>query len=946
MGKIGYGKSAVWMAVCVQLGLFAAVVISQPGFLSIACGGEMNYTAQNNIAWVTDANFINVGQTAKTGVDSRKGFGSHLHTLRFFPKPLNKSCYQLPVLPNVPFLRRLWFAVGNYTGLPNKNSFRYSTETEGMLNYGDVSLTTPQDVLYREKIVVSSGRVLYICLIRTSDSDVPFINAIELRTLADGMYGQAKPGMALSTRQRQDVGDSSWLRYPKDKFDRIWNEDTSLTSSVRQISTLQPISSSNTKNFPPTDVMQTAWTVDNYVFEPGSMEGPRTVLLLYLADIQTLNTSGPIYFYVWINGENRSDMIAMVPNNSALELTFVTDTITASASFTFELVKATASNRLPIINAYEYYWLLDTNTATDSQDVRTLEDLKNTYDLKDWISDPCYLIPWKGIGCNNTSSSNRISEIDLSGMNLTGPVPEHIGKLTSLVNMSLDNNHLNGALPNFSSLAMLERLYLQNNDLIGSIPDWLFQLKKLKELSLENNHLIGPLPNFSILTNLEVLHLQNNSLNGSVPEWLFKLKNLKELFIQNNNFSGVIRQELLENSTLNFQFLRNNHLCVSKEGKCIQNTQNSSKNVVLGITISGCSVIALALVVGVALYWRKKQRHNKAFAKILPKLTNFRAFTRKEIKDATERFSKLIGKGGSGSVFLGKLAWEDKDIAVKEVSSLDLFINEVDVHSEAKHANLMPLLGYCTESKNPMLIYEHMSGGSLWDRLHGYEKDDWNLNWETRLEIALAAAQGLEFLHADCSTKKKIIHRDVKTSNILLDNNMNAKLADFGISRVRKDGEYTYAATSAKGTPGYIDPEYDSTLQVSDRSDIYSFGVVLLEIIFGRQATKADPEEAELVKWVTKFVDVENLNAAIIDRRLAAENCNMQNSIAHVAKLALKCVHDIPGYRPSISEVVHEIKEAIILANKNDDTDGRPRISEVVYEMEDAIILANENGKG
>lgn len=368
----------------------------------------------------------------------------------------------------------------------------------------------------------------------------------------------------------------------------------------------------------------------------------------------------------------------------------------------------------------------------------------------------------------------------------------------------------------------------------------------------------------------------------------------------------------MDNPTLNFKYEGNTNLCVMKAGQC--STTNSSKNVVFGITISGCLVIALSLVVGIALYWRKKQRVNKGYAMMLANLTNCRAFTRKEIRDATKRFSQPIGQGGSGTVYLGKLR-EEKDIAVKEVSSLELFINEVHVLSKAQHENfenLMPLLGYCIKSKKPMLIYKHMSGGSLWDRLHGSEKDHSNLDWKTRLKIASAAAKGLDWLHADCSPK--IIHRDVKTANILLDSNMNAKLADFGISRVTKSGESSYAATSmAKGTPGYIDPEYGRTLKVTDKIDVYSFGVVLLEIIFGREATNADPKEKELVKWVREFVDVEHLNEEIIDGRIVG-NCNME-SIACVAKLALKCVQGIPDFRPSMSDVVDEIKAAIELEN-------------------------------
>nr|UVI02243.1 LRR1 [Picea wilsonii] len=154
-------------------------------------------------------------------------------------------------------------------------------------------------------------------------------------------------------------------------------------------------------------------------------------------------------------------------------------------------------------------------------------------------------------------------------------------------------------------------------------------------------------------------------------------------------------------------------------------------------------------MVGIALYRRKlreKRLRNEDYSMIMSKLTKSRAFTGKEMADATQDFSTQIGQGGSGSVFLGKLR-EEKDIAVKVLSSLHQFLNEVDVLSRAQHKNLVSLIGYCSESKNLMLVYEHMSGGSLWDSLHGRNADHSNLNWKTRLKIALDAAQGLEFLH-------------------------------------------------------------------------------------------------------------------------------------------------------------------------------------------------------
>lgn len=869
MEKVGYGKWAIWMAITVLLSLLADNVIAQPGFLSIDCAGQETYTDENNIAWVTDATYIDVGETAVTG---NATLPSYLQRLRFFPKPLNKSCYRLPVSPNVPYLLRLWFSLGNYSGFSGSYpNFKFSIETSGFLIFIPISHSIP-DPYISEGIYVSSGEVLYVCLIRSRDADDPFINAIELRTLQNGMYSQAKSGTMLYKKARYDLGGNSIARYPRDNFDRIWDPDQEpppSTRSVRKVSSKELILSNSTKNHPPTAVMQTAWVmnIDDFPFPIPTASWAKTLLLLYLAELETLNTSESTSFYVTIDGKYRSETIWLVSNYSALELTVISNGTYESS---FQLVKDPRSTNRPIINAFEYYTINPTHTATNSQDIEALGAIKSKYGIKGWISDPCYLIPWNGLGCDYSSQANKISEINLSGRNLTGSVPEEIGQLTALVNVSLEYNNLIGPLPDLSGLIMLERL-----------------------------------------------HLQNNSLNGSLPDWLLNLNNLKELFIQNNNFSGVIPGQLLEKTSLNVKSNGNNYLCSDKAGECvrqIQETRSSSKRVnlgtILGITISG-GLFALAMGGAIAVYRRKDDTIK------VPQLEKYARFTVKDMKKATKNFSREIGQGNSGKVFHGKLQ-DGRDVAVKRFSTIPQFLNEADVLPKAQNKNLMPLHGYCNESKNPMLIYEHMSGGSLSDKLHGKDVSSdklhgavaghSNLDWKTRLNIALNVAQGLEFMHAGCTPK--IIHRDVKTANILLDNNMNAKLADFGISKIAMDGQASHATTAmAKGTPGYIAPEYLSANQVTEKIDVYSFGVVLFEMICGRKAADESlpAEESNLIKWVTRYVKDEKVDPKIIDPRL--DGNNNSESINRVAKLALRCVDDTPSLRPSMTDVVGEIKD-------------------------------------
>jgi len=273
-------------------------------------------------------------------------------------------------------------------------------------------------------------------------------------------------------------------------------------------------------------------------------------------------------------------------------------------------------------------------------------------------------------------------------------------------------------------------------------------------------------------------------------------------------------------------------------------------------------------------------------------------------------------------VFLGKLP-EGNLIAVKVLSlfskqGIHEFLNEIDLLSKINHRNLVSLLGYCTETREVMLVYDYMSEGSLKDHLYGRRAEESELSWKMRLKIVLDAAQGLEYLHVGCTPK--IIHRDVKSANILLDSNMNGKLADFGLSRMTIDGEATHVTTAVKGTPGYLDPEYYSTQMLTEKSDVYSFGVVLLEIICGRQPidVKLPVDEVNIIRWVTQYVVEMDENggriAEIIDKRL--EGSYDLKSIIRVAKVAMRCVEAKPSLRPSVSEVVRELKKGMKIEEK------------------------------
>ncbi|CAK9266716.1 unnamed protein product [Sphagnum jensenii] len=270
---------------------------------------------------------------------------------------------------------------------------------------------------------------------------------------------------------------------------------------------------------------------------------------------------------------------------------------------------------------------------------------------------------------------------------------------------------------------------------------------------------------------------------------------------------------------------------------------------------------------------------------------------------ATNNFKIQIGKGGFGPVYYGKL--EDgqevviKVLDVKSSQGPSEFFNELGVLSRANHRNLVLLIGYCLEDDQQMLIYEYMHKGSLYDHLYGDLSTSPNeqLDWTTRLHIALNASQGSEYLHLGCNPS--IIHRDVKTSNILLPSDMkNAKVADFGLSRLTYGENITHVTTNVKG--------------------IASFGVVLLEIVSGRKAidTMLPNQEAwNLCDWVRINLQEGNINK-ILDPIVKASNPNL-DALWKVAEITIQCVEPKAIHRPIMTKVVEDLRTAINLQEGN-----------------------------
>ncbi|XVF13510.1 hypothetical protein REPUB_Repub08aG0214100 [Reevesia pubescens] len=301
---------------------------------------------------------------------------------------------------------------------------------------------------------------------------------------------------------------------------------------------------------------------------------------------------------------------------------------------------------------------------------------------------------------------------------------------------------------------------------------------------------------------------------------------------------------------------------------------------------------------------------------------NLRVFSLQELRDATNGFNKMlkIGEGGFGSVYKGTIGplngrGDPIEVAIKKLNTQGLqghkeWLAEVQFLGVVNHPNLVKLLGYCSvdgeRGIQRMLVYEYMRNRSLEDHLF---KRTIILPWKTRLEIMLGAAEGLAYLHEGLEVK--VIYRDFKSSNVLLDENFKPKLSDFGLAREGPTGDRTHVSTAVVGTYGYAAPEYVETGHLTIQSDIWTFGVVLYEILTGRRTVDRNrpTSEQKLLDWVKQFPPDSKRFSMIIDPRL--RNNYSFSAAQKVGKLADSCLNKNAKERPTMSQVVESLKQAI-----------------------------------
>ncbi|KAJ8615545.1 hypothetical protein MRB53_034917 [Persea americana] len=578
---------------------------------------------------------------------------------------------------------------------------------------------------------------------------------------------------------------------------------------------------------------------------------------------------------------------------------------------------------------------------------------------------PSCLLP--GISCETRVSRNsseiRVTRIVFRSQRLNGFLSPVIGRLSELKELSLPNNHLFDEIPpQIGNCKRIQVLNLRGNRFFGEIPDEFSSLTDLRILDLSSNQFSGDLGFLKNFRKIENLSVSDNLFIGEVPSFLRSFRNLKFLNLTANRLQSTQphieissprsnnvrlfprRYRFAEgNSTSKSNSTQNHTSAHAPSATPSRNSSQSSsqapapsqtkrhhrkrtKSLVLGFIVGAIAGMLSGLVFSLlfrfllnCMQGRGKTVGPDIFSPMIKRSEDL-AFLEKE--DGLSSL-EIIGRGGCGEVYKAELPGSNgKLIAIKKIIQPTITeggsdLNEEDskllnkrmrqIRSEIqtvghiRHRNLLPLLAHVARPDCHYLVYEYMKNGSLQDVLRQVSDGTRELDWPARHKIAMGIAAGLEYLHL--SHSPRIIHRDLKPANILLDDDMEARIADFGLAKPMPDTNTHVTTSNVAGTVGFIAPEYHQTLKFTDKCDIYSFGVVLVTLVMGKLPSDEffqTTEEMSLVKWTRNVMASGNPNRAI-DPKLLGQGFDEQMVL--VLKIACFCTLDEAKQRPNSKDV-------------------------------------------
>ncbi|GAB2218043.1 hypothetical protein Droror1_Dr00001259 [Drosera rotundifolia] len=583
-------------------------------------------------------------------------------------------------------------------------------------------------------------------------------------------------------------------------------------------------------------------------------------------------------------------------------------------------------------------------------------------------------------------SATYLHFLDLSSNQLVGEIPKELGNLKSLFNLTLSNNHLSGEIPSeIGALPELAYLDLSSNELTGSIPEQVGNCSKMFCLNLSRNEFTGTIPwQIGNLLSLQVLlDLSENSLSGEIPAQLGDLVNLEIMNLSHNNLSGEIPSTFNQLQSLSSVDLSYNQLqgplpdnqafqdaplqsFINNKALCSDNrtgmppcpssssrTRNTGK-LILYITLPVIGFLIVLFVLLAFAFRKKKQiidievieetEDNEIIG--VPNGNVFAAWSYdgklvyEDIRSSTKDFDAkyCIGVGGHGSVYKAELS-TGQVVAVKKLKRTHYadapletrrsYQTEIEALTRIRHRNIVKLYGFCWHARQSLLVYEYIDRGSVKKLLEDLDKAR-ELDWEKRVNVVKGVANALCYMQHDCIPP--IIHRDISSNNVLVDENYEARVSDFGTARVLSLDSSNW--TQVAGTYGYIAPELAYTMKVTEKCDIYSFGVLALEIIKGSHpgqslsSSAASLSAHSISSTSSSSVSLESYNHPppdtgttmlmdMLDARLKSPTSEEAEEVLSVMKLALACVQSNPHVRPTMQIVCYMLETKKLSLSKS-----------------------------
>ncbi|XP_057987276.1 MDIS1-interacting receptor like kinase 2-like isoform X2 [Hevea brasiliensis] len=529
----------------------------------------------------------------------------------------------------------------------------------------------------------------------------------------------------------------------------------------------------------------------------------------------------------------------------------------------------------------------------------------------------------------------QLKGLDLSSNKIAGSIPKELGKLTSLLKVDLNDNQLSDRLPsefgwltdleyldlsanrfnqsipeNIGNLAKLFYLNLSNNEFSQEIPIQMGKLIHLSRLDLSRNFLIGKVPSqLSSLESLEMLNLSHNNLSGSIPDSFKDMHGLSSIDISYNELEGPIPSNKAFQNASTEAFRGNKGLCgdVPVLSPCNfpinkGTSKRSHKMLFLIIFLPLCGAFSLITFLGVFFCLQKRKQDLEAKQKDQEDdefsiSSSVGRIMHDEIIKATDSFDTAycIRKGGCGSVYKANLP-SGSIVAVKKLHSFHdgertyekEFLNEIRALTQIRHRNIVKLYGFCSYARHSFLVYEYLEGGNLATIL-GNDKKAEDLDWSKRVNIVKGVANALSYMHHNCSPP--IVHRDITSKNILLDSEFDAHVSDFGIVKLLNSDSSHWTALA--GTYSYVAPELAYTMKVTEKFDVYNFGVVVLEVINGKCPN-------EIIFSMSSPLVQKPLLKDILDQRLPPPSSEVQDELMTIMKIATACLYSNPQSRPTM----------------------------------------------